>query len=549
MDDELKGTPNPLNPTPGVTPLDANPSEPVQPAEPTNSEWAEPTGMLNSEPTNPEPTGPISSENPAPTESTPVEPESTTEEIPVHSMHSTRPNQPIDMVKPTASETNQSETMQPNADQFSTTPPNNSAALNNPTIPNNPAAPMGVVENLDPTNRPMERAPIPETPQPKKNKKKVGFIVGGIVCLFLAIGCGVAAALLFMNHGDPVERAMGKLMSGEAPTITTIQGTIDVKANDLSSSISDLKISINSNMVADSLINSSTATLSGTFRNGGDFSLNLSEIYAANGDLFLKIDGVSEMTSDPYLLSDDTGTTNGNSTTEGTQAGGEVSVDEEMTLDESTYSTGAVSGVLGMFSTVDGKWIRIPLSELGATSSELTPSTDSNASCSAKLLANVKNNRNSVMEMYQRNAFIGSTTKDLAVTKVNNPIYKVVIKGENFTNFYNELSNSSMMKEYRNCTGETVRTLDANSVNQTLAEMPEVYVEVDDNDNFTRLYFVTDANEGDTTVTTDLNFSYPTNVNVAEPTEYIDLSEIMQGLFLNTYDTTSTGTTVEGQAL
>ena len=546
MDDEPKGTPNPLNPNPGVTPLDANPSEPIQPAEPTNSEWTEPTEPTNPEPVNPAPVTPISSEDPESTESagpTPTEPESAAEEVPVHSIHSTRPNQPIDMVKPTTSGTNQSETAQPDASQFSTTPPSNSAM------------PMGVVENLDPTNRPMERAPIPEAPQPKKNKKKIGFIIGGIVCLFLAIGCGVAAVLLFMNHGDPVERAMGKLMSGEAPTITTIQGTIDVKANDLSSSISDLKISINSNMVTDSLISSSTATLSGTLRNGGDFSLNLSEIYAANGDLFLKIDGVSEMTSDPYLLSDGTGTTNGSSTTGGNsttgevQASGEVSIDEEMTLNENTYSTEAVTGILSLFGTIDGKWIRIPLSELGANSSELAPSTSSGTSCSAKLLANVNSNRNTIMEMYQRNAFVSSTTKDLAVTSVNNPIYKVVIKGENFTKFYNELINSSMLKEYQNCTGETIDALNANSVDQTLAEMPEVYVEIDNNDNFTRLYFVTDANEGDTTVTTDLNFSYPTNVNVAEPTEYTDLSEILQGLFLNTYDTTNSSSTVEGQTL
>ena len=555
MDDELKGTPNPLNPTPGVTPLDANPSEPIQPAESTNSEWTEPTEPINSEPASPEPTEPISSENPESTEPAPVESESATEEVPVHSMHSARPNQPIDMVKPTTSGTNQPETTQSNANQFDTTPPSNSATLNNPampgnsTIPNNPTAPMGVVENLDPTNRPMERAPMPEVPQPKKNKKKIGFIVGGIVCLFLAIGCGVAAVLLFMNHGDPVERAMGKLMSGEAPTITTIQGTIDTQANDLSSSISDLRISVNSNMVTDSLINSSTATLDGTLRNGGNFSLNLSEIYAANNDLFLKIDGISEMSSDPYLLSNDAETTNGNSTTEGSQAGDEVSTDEGMALNEGTNSAELATGILKLFSTIDGKWIRVPLSNSETTSSESTPNTFSATSCSAKLLLDIHSNRNSVMEMYQRNAFIGSTTKDLAVTSVTNPIYKVVIKGENFTNFYNELIESSMLKEYQDCTGKTLESLNANSVDQTLAEMPEVYVEIDENDNFTRLYFVTDTDEGDATVTTDLNFSYPTNVNVAEPTEYTDLSEIFQGLSLSTYDATSNGLTVEGQAL
>lgn len=472
MDDKTQGTPNPLNPTPGVTPLDANPSEPIRPANQFNT--SEPIRPVN---------------------------------------------------------------------QFNTTPPANQF---NTTPPNSPAVPMGVVENLDPTNRPMEYAPMPETPQPKKNKKKVGLIIGGMICLFLAIGCGVAAILLFMNHGDPVERAMGKLMSGEAPTNTTIQGTIGIKSNDSSSSISDLEISINSNLATDSLINSSTATLSGSLRNGGDFSIDLSEVYAANGDLYLKIDGISEIMGDPYLLSDSAETTSTEEglTTEGLQAEEEISVDEEMTLNEETSSTGTITSMLSIIGTIDGEWIRIPISELGTTSSELTSGIDSETSCMAELFMNLNNNRNSIMEMYQRNSFIGSTTKDLAVASVNNPIYKVIVKSENFTNFFNETRNSSILKEYQDCTGETVGALNADSVDQTLAELPEVYVEVDGDDNFTRLYFVTDANEGDATITTDLNFSYPTNVNVSEPTEYTDLSEILQRLFSNVYDTTGADATV-----
>jgi hypothetical protein len=473
MDDKTQGTPNPLNPTPGITPLDANPSEPIRSVNQFNT--TEPTRSVN---------------------------------------------------------------------QFNTTPPVNQF---NTTPPSSPVVPMGVVENLDPTNRPMEYAPMPETPQPKKNKKKVGLIIGGMVCLFLAIGCGVAAILLFMNHGDPVERAMGKLMSGEAPTNTTIQGTIGVKSNDSSSSISDLKISINSNLTTDSLINSSTATLSGSLRNGGDFSIDLSEVYAANGDLYLKIDGISEIMDDPYLLSDSAETTSTEEglTTEELQTEEEISVDEEMTLNEGTPSTGTITSMLSIIGTIDGEWIRIPISELGATSSELTSGIDSKTSCAVELFANLDNNRNSIMEMYQRNSFIGSTTKDLAVASVNNPIYKVVVKGENFTNFFNEARNSSMLKEYQDCTGETIEALNAGSVDQTLAELPEVYVEVDGDDNFTRLYFVADTNEGDATITTDLNFSYPTNVNVSEPAEYTDLSEILQGLFSNIYDTTGADVTVE----
>ena len=60
--------------------------------------------------------------------------------------------------------------------------------------------------------------------------------------------------------------------------------------------------------------------------------------------------------------------------------------------------------------------------------------------------------------------------------------------------------------------------------------MPELYVEVDNNRNFTRLYteFTIDGLDAD--ITLDLNFSYPESVNVSEPTEYENFSDFMQKL-------------------
>ena len=63
-------------------------------------------------------------------------------------------------------------------------------------------------------------------------------------------------------------------------------------------------------------------------------------------------------------------------------------------------------------------------------------------------------------------------------------------------------------------------------------------MEVDNNYNFTRLYFTKDINEGAATVTVDLDFSYPTNVNISEPTEYEDLSSLMENMFNSTYEST-----------
>ena len=112
--------------------------------------------------------------------------------------------------------------------------------------------------NLDPTNRPMEKASVITQP-PKRNRKKTGLIIGMVVSLFIAVGCGVAAVLIFMNNGnkeDPVAMAMSRVVNGEAPKNVGIDGTINIEVEDQTSSISDLEISLKGEMNAVSMMNS-----------------------------------------------------------------------------------------------------------------------------------------------------------------------------------------------------------------------------------------------------------------------------------------------------
>ena len=60
-----------------------------------------------------------------------------------------------------------------------------------------------MVNSLDPEGRPMEKAAETTAVEPKK--KKTSLIVGLVICLFIAVGCGVAAILMMMNTAkDPV---------------------------------------------------------------------------------------------------------------------------------------------------------------------------------------------------------------------------------------------------------------------------------------------------------------------------------------------------------
>ena len=58
-----------------------------------------------------------------------------------------------------------------------------------------------------------------------------------------------------------------------------------------------------------------------------------------------------------------------------------------------------------------------------------------------------------------------------------------------------------------------------------LDNFPEIYVEIDNDYNFTRLYMSMEGEDG--TVTVDFSFDYPTSVTVDEPTEYTDVNDVI----------------------
>ena len=52
--------------------------------------------------------------------------------------------------------------------------------------------------------------------------------------------------------------------------------------------------------------------------------------------------------------------------------------------------------------------------------------------------------------------------------------------------------------------------------------LPEIYVEIDDDNNFSRVYLSGETNG--TATTADLNFSYPSEITITEPDDYVDIS-------------------------
>lgn len=372
-----------------------------------------------------------------------------------------------------------------------------------PTTPQ-PLTTLGVVTNMDgsvaekidPLNRPMQQVPTADAiavEQKKKKRKHKALIAGVVISLFIAIGCGVMATLLVinMNKVDPVAEATSKLMSPDAPANIMLDGEIRVNFKDANAPISNLKVSIDTEAVVKTMINSSVMSLQANLRDNSNFEASISEIYAAKGDLYIKIDNLSEFLSG----------LSGNN-------GAEINTEGSLV---SSFDT------LGL---VEGEWMRIPLNNINTVlPSELTD--NSGFACATALISDNLNNYNTIAELYNKYPFIVSTDKDLTVTSERDPIYRVMIN-DNFEKFVTEAQNTWALKSLSSCLGYKSNAAGTSNLMKTVQELPEIFVEVNDRYNFTRLYFTFEDNGADTAV--DLRFSYPTNVNVPEPLEYKDFS-------------------------
>ena len=387
----------------------------------------------------------------------------------------------------------------------SSTPSANSAA---PTasattlVPNtDPTA-----QTLDPTGRTMEQAPV----KVLKKKKKTGLIVGIIAAIVLLIGGGIAAAVVLMNmNNDPVTLAMKKLMSGEAPKNVSIDGDIEFYFNVPGFPVSRVNIDLDSDVTAGSMINTTTAELKITNNKGNDYSVKLSELYSADGDLFFKIENAADFIEGTGLLDYVTGM---------------------MVNQDTEYTTMITNGLMDVIEAEDGVWIRISVNELAELKNGIsTQENVSNANCLADLAGEVKRNSTSTANIYNRYPFIKSSKDNITISSKQSPVYKLGIDSEKFTSFANEISNSVVTENIASCQNtEGDATISTENVDQMINKMPDVYVEINANYDFTRLYLESSVSNGLANMKIDFGFDYPTSVNVPEPTDYVDFSDIVK---------------------
>lgn len=393
------------------------------------------------------------------------------------------------------------------------------APVAEPAVAEQPA----VTQPAQPVAQPTEMA------QPKVAKpKKAGLIVAIILCV-VAIAAGVAAALIFINpfaaKKDAVPAALAKLMSGDAPRMVALDGSVSVTTSEESMPFSDFNVKFQASLNGIHKENYANAVISTTLTDGGKLSFNVDEVGNSKGEYYVRLSKIAEAINNYEPLP---------------QEVTDCASDDESELEDcigEPSSSDSILSILSVLKLIDDEWIRIQSSDV----SEITGTTSTNTSptqCLTDAASNMSKYGEELTGVYQQYPFINYTTENLKISQKKDALYLLSLDAEKTASFINALRDSSFVKEISSCmgikttSGEDLTTEEAQEI---IKDFPDLYVEIDNNDNFTRVYFAISQDENKITVTVDLSLAYPSQITINEPTEYIDVNEAMTKIMSELY--------------
>ena len=364
-----------------------------------------------------------------------------------------------------------------------------------------------------------------------KGGRKKAFVIGAIVLLMIAIICGAAAIVIFVINAQesPVTKAINKLINGEVSSIVNIQGTLATSNSGTPTntmSAKSIDADFNGTFDMKSPVNEFKLGIDADFENGSNVSVNVDGVNTRDGSTYVKLSGVSSVLQ---LMSQSAMTTdncNGNTNcTTGTT---------NTTADNLALTT-AINEVA---NSLEDTWILLTSDASDSASSVIK--LDESSTCLVSALGALPKSSSEIANKYKVNPFIIASTDNLEISKKKDTLYRLNIDKTKFDKFIDSIKGTQFVNELNAC-GTVVNTL-----GNDLANSPSIYAEIDGDNNFTRLFMKSTASEGNTTSSTkfDLSFSYPSKLEIIEPTEYVEASKIFSSMFGGT--PVSSGTVIEG---
>lgn len=410
-----------------------------------------------------------------------------------------------------------------------------------------------IVASSIPTNQPAANFVAKDSIVGSSRNKKKPFIIAAIIFIIIAILCGTAAVAMFVlknnGSGDRVSKAVAKLLNGETSNIINAKGNISISSD--TAPVSFYNIEFDGTFDTATSMNKVSANVNGELMNGAEAAITIDELQDKDGDVFFKIGGLTSLMNQPALMVD--------TTTDCVNGGDEVDCVKETTTEtttncldgdpytncgssessESVSTQNILSLYSGMFEAIDDQWI-LASSDFSEEMEGLSLFNNSSA-CIVNTISALSKYGKKLADSYRENQFITYSTDNLEISKKKDALYKIGFDADKLASFINSLSNKGFMNELNACVGNIAINTDVTGemVQSVLGNFPTVYVEVDDNNNFTRAYFKSEAKSDDgapTTVIADLAISYPSKIEITQPESYVDMSTLLSNAMVDLLD-------------
>ena len=347
-------------------------------------------------------------------------------------------------------------------------------------------------------------------PAGKKSGKKKPLIIGAIILLIVALACaGTAIAMMMLgNKGDQISSAIEKLMSGEMPTIITVQGEIETTAQtDDGTSAGKSVIDFNGTFDTTSSMNTVSADISMDFGSGTNIPISIEEMQNKTGSTYVKISGLNNLVSNPNIpLATEFG---------------------------------------GLLQAADSNWILV--SDDFNDSMEDLDIFDNSSACLVNAFSTLPQYSKDIISKYKANPFIESSTNNLDITTKSGTLYRLTFNSNKLSAFANSLGNNGFVNELNACNGNAASDEGTSStmIEDIFSSFPILYAEVDNNNNFVRFYLkTTSENDGvGSTTVADIELTYPKEFKITEPADYIMMSDLLNNVMATLLNNTNTDTT------
>ncbi|MBQ2695322.1 hypothetical protein IJG04_01645 [Candidatus Saccharibacteria bacterium] len=424
------------------------------------------------------------------------------------------------------------------------------------------AAIMAESTTANPADDLVAKDSIVEPKKGKKSKKKVAIIIG-IIFIVLALICGAAAVaiMLLNNNSGRVDSAINKWLTNEEPNNLSANGTILITDDSDTATFSSLLIDIDTKNDRLSSSSTTSAKITMTLPDEQEMSFDVDSIQVNGGDLFLKLSNWEASKTEALLETENTVDCTDEGCTEATAEVTDVAEIAETTPQEEPViedcmidgnedncapvgpspivepapisENETLSILTSLFDSLGNGWIRIPLGEATTEDESTVVASEDSLTCLNTTLTAISQNRNSIAEFYRQNSFIKSSTDNIKISaKTNNPIYSLTFDSEKLSGFSSAIDNASFANEIFACAD----TYGFNTeVDDIFASAPTVYVEVNDNNDFTRVYLDGALAGSSISVNVDLALSYPTTIQVSEPAEYTDITTLLTDVLTGYY--------------